>query len=1174
MAKHVILESYAFTPSTRTIVITGKNIRQEQLLLITNTTRGVVVYNFSDPTLLATSYSVPTITGAATGAPTEQTTIVLAYNTTAHLSTDKLAILVEETYTEIVPSETTLDPVGKLRVSMPQSLIDTDFEYGTQPTKWESISLAGNRPSAFYDATAPIAVANVVGNASGSAASTITVTFGVATSTITSTASAFTVTHAANASTGALAQFAAGSYVSIWNVTPTGYNGNWLVASSVPGSFTVTSAANPGAQTVAGVVAYQSTANLYAGQPVFLTQTTRGDLADGWWVIDNVSYANLSCTLIATGSTFTTAQPLFDLSKTTLFGGTWYTGAGIPLTSISGSGSVITVTTQNAHGLQVGNGVHVTGVTTTAAYNGTWPVATTPTTNTFTITSAVSGTATLAGTTQATTAVTSTRSTFTVTHATGSWPVFPVGSWVTISGVTPVAYNATWQVIASSSGSFTVASAGNSGTQTVAGTVAPVVAWLYPRTLGYVTHRAFDGGVQFSNQSSYHGYQLIRQTRRYFRYQSGKAMQFSTGTALKPIFSTDTITSASTTVTVTTKFPHGLVVGASVSVAGCNETAYNGTFTVTAATQLTFTYTALTMPSATPATAIQSTNMFVVGPASWYGGRNRVGMFDDQNGLFFEFDGVTLWAVRRHSVTQVSGSLSCVQGLATVTGTATAFADQLKPGDRVVIKGLSYQVQSIQSQTAMVIQPEYRGPSTTAAIASKTIDVRVAQSAWNIDRGDGTGASGFTTDLSKMQMFYIDYSWYGAGAIRFGVKNNRGEVIYLHRMVNNNQRTESYIRSGNLPARYETNTLTMVTYLTATLASGTLGGTVQVNDASLWPSAGTVMLTSAASPGAVEYIAYTAKSGSAGAYLLTFSARAASGGSASAQQFTYSVTAPIKAELVSPLQASTLSHWGSSVIMDGRYDDDKSLVFSGGMSQAQQLTNLPLAVRIPLISVRVAPSVDSGYTGLLGQREIVNRMQLILRQMDSYTTAAFRIELVLNGIVSSGSWTAVGGSSLAQYIIHPANSGITGGENIFSFFSTGSGVTQQDLTLVRDMGTSILSGGPVATVATSTTGTAAQSANTLTLIGTNTVLHPSMVGSHFFYVNNPATYGGVIQNVSSATLGNLTYAQSVVSSLGVAIVPPQQRYPDGPDIVTLCATAISSATNVINARISWTEAQA
>lgn len=50
----------------------------------------------------------------------------------------------------IGPSETLQDPVGKLRVSTPQALIDTDFEYSTQSTKWESLNLLSNRPSAFY----------------------------------------------------------------------------------------------------------------------------------------------------------------------------------------------------------------------------------------------------------------------------------------------------------------------------------------------------------------------------------------------------------------------------------------------------------------------------------------------------------------------------------------------------------------------------------------------------------------------------------------------------------------------------------------------------------------------------------------------------------------------------------------------------------------------------------------------------------------------------------------------------------------------------------------------------------------------------------------------------------------------------------------------------------------
>ena len=42
-----------------------------------------------------------------------------------------------------------IDPVTKLRVSTPQTLIDTDFEYGLQPTKWETVELINNTPSFF-----------------------------------------------------------------------------------------------------------------------------------------------------------------------------------------------------------------------------------------------------------------------------------------------------------------------------------------------------------------------------------------------------------------------------------------------------------------------------------------------------------------------------------------------------------------------------------------------------------------------------------------------------------------------------------------------------------------------------------------------------------------------------------------------------------------------------------------------------------------------------------------------------------------------------------------------------------------------------------------------------------------------------------------------------------------
>ena len=42
-----------------------------------------------------------------------------------------------------------VDPVTKLRVSNPETLIDTDFEYGLQPTKWETVELINNTPSFF-----------------------------------------------------------------------------------------------------------------------------------------------------------------------------------------------------------------------------------------------------------------------------------------------------------------------------------------------------------------------------------------------------------------------------------------------------------------------------------------------------------------------------------------------------------------------------------------------------------------------------------------------------------------------------------------------------------------------------------------------------------------------------------------------------------------------------------------------------------------------------------------------------------------------------------------------------------------------------------------------------------------------------------------------------------------
>ena len=953
MSKHVIIERYTFNPATRTITVIGKNMRREQLMLITNTTSDIVIYNFSDPALLATSYtnSVSATTGL------ETTTIVLAYNTSAMNANDKISILYEESYYELIPSETYRDPVDKLRVSTPQALIDTDFEYGLQPTKWESVATVNQRPSTFYDP---------------------------------------------------------GQGISAIASVPT--------FAGASGSYTLTNVSSVGNLVTVGI---NNTTGITVGTPIFIQGTLDQANADGYWLVESVS----------TNSFFTystirnpNGPALFDSNKTYLFINQFYSQSNIPTGAgcISLNGTRATVTTTDAHGLRVGNTIFIRNTSgASGRLNSTWAVETTPTVNTFTFLCTATGT-----------------------------PTTPANSVLT------------------------------------------------PAISGYIEHRAFDGGVQSSNQDGAHGNNLVRQSRRQFRYQSGKAIQMSTGSCLRPQFLLNSITASGTTVTVTCRQSHGMGVGGFVEVQGCDQAAYNGSFQVqTVPSPYVFTYTALSTPAASPATG-----RYIVNPFSWFGSYIRIGMFDTQNGAFFEYDGQTINVVRRNSTTQGSGSVTVNQNSPTVTGSNTRFSQEYDPGDLIIIRGMSYYVQSIQSDTSMQIYPEFRGASSINCNHAKTIDTKFGQTDWNIDRCDGTGASLYNLNLGRIQMFYMDYSWYGAGAIRFGFKNTRGEVIYCHRIINNNINTEAYWRSGNLPTRYETNSSPTYTKLAATLNSGDTGA-MTVATTTGFQNTGTLVVSGSAATGApIEYISYTGRT----ATQFTGLTRARPGGNTVAQTFTFSATAPCRVEPYSPQCAPAINHWGSSVIMDGGFDDDKSFIFVAGMTTS--ITNIGAGVTQPLISIRVAPSVDSGLVGVLGVREVINRMQLVLRQADVFTTAggggsqmSFLIRGILNGRVSGGTFVNLGGGSLSQIAFHTSGQTISGGDPIFGFFTTTPGVTVQSLTDVRDLGTSILGGG----------------------------------------LNN--------------TVPNTD----------------QNKYPDGPDVLTLVATNVTATTtNSINARLGWTESQA
>lgn len=956
MAKHVISEPYTFSPSSRTVTVNGKAIQRERLILILNVTTNTIIYNFSDPSLGATSYTTSTANNI------ESTTIILTYNTGSMDLAHKLSIIVDEVNESFMPADFMLDSNTKLRVSQPQSLIDTDFEYGTQPTKWETISVMNNRPSAFYDNTSPITLTGINGATSSR---TITVT-----------------------------------YSGTPNVTPVAVT-----------------------------------------TPIYVQDSTDYN-ANGWYLVQTTGAGTFTYTARATRPD---NNSIFDTTKTYIWMGVFYSGSAITVSASAGaaftySSTTITCTTTYNHGLSVGDGIYVLGTTgATNNPNGAWQVVKTPTSSTFT---------------------------------------------------------------------FEAALAPTTGTITAA---AGAALTLYARPWGNAIHRPFDGGVYFTAGAPYHGNQLIRQTRRYFRYQSGKGMMFSTGSCFTSPFIVDLMTNggSGTTVTITTKFPHNLWIGSILRVSGADQSQYNGVWTVvTVPSEISLTITVSSAPTVAPATG-----NFTVQPNSWTGAYIRVGMFDNQNGFFWEFDGQGLYVVRRSSTTQLSGYVSALTaGAQSATGSGTLWASQLNPGDQIVIRGMSYTVVSIESQTSITIYPEYRGntiSTPTQCIISRTDNLRIPQSSWNIDKLDGTGISGYTVDINKMQMWMIDYSWYGAGAIRWGVKNARGDFVYCHRLAHANTMTEAYMRSGNMPARYEVNTIAPFTKLA--LSNLTIGETSVMNVTSTtgFPSSGTLVVAASGNTGAaIEYITYGSKTTTTfnsltrGVQTLTGPLGLSLGGGSGATAFTYSATAPVSITYFSPQCSNTISHWGSSVIMDGRYDDDKSIQFNYGMTTG--VTYATAGQRYPVFSVRLAPSVDSGITGILGARELINRMQLQPVGMGVYaTTSGVRVELWLNAQVSAGTFGPVGGSSLAQFSLHANTATMSGGESIFTFIAPAGGVSTQDLSKMRDIGNSVLGGG---------------TSN-----------------------NYPTGYNN--------------------------------KYPDGPDILTVAVIPLS-ASPVVIARMSWTEAQA
>ncbi len=636
-----------------------------------------------------------------------------------------------------------------------------------------------------------------------------------------------------------------------------------------------------------------------------------------------------------------------------------------------------------------------------------------------------------------------------------------------------------------------------------------ITSGLYPFTDGYVYHRAHDGGAEIVPSNNPDA-RITRQTRRYFRYQPGKGIQCSLSVNFAAPIDIDYLSRSGTTATGRTRKPHRLTVGLSItienSVSAYNNTGWTGVYIVTATPTVdTFQYTLLNTPVETVCGGYPTVKV-----NGWTGSRLRGGMFDDQNGMFIEYDGQNMYCVRRDSVKQLSGLANVIFNSQYVTKSAdtnTSYSSQLTVGQYIVIRGMSYRVVYIESDNAFYVQPPYRGITEENVMISVTTDTRAEQSSWNLDTCDGSGPTGFVLDKNKIHMIYLDYSWYGAGKIRYGFKDQEGIVRYCHEFIHNNQKTTAYFRSGNLPGRYEVQNIGNPTWVPRLLHWGTaiiMDGRYDDDKAYLFTASANVLgytngdtIQIVADILTTDRVATTVYDPSTQQNVTAYSitTTGTTGNAYSNVQNIRSGTKVSGFNLLANTYTLAVPQKGNPATKGVVYLSTQPTATATTRTYTFGETTDLVPNLIPLVSIRLAPSVDSSVTGPVGTRELINRMQLRTKSVDIMATNDTEIRIILNGYLDNRNWVNATSPSLSQIVYHQKGDRVQDGLTVFSYRSAGgsqdsagkrtSTVTSYDLTNLLSLGNCIQGGdgvypdGPdvltIAAVCLDTTGVSATS---------------------------------------------------------------------------------------------------
>ena len=1074
---------YVFTPGgvgTGTVKFSG-TYEKKDILVIYNTTDNINIYNFSDSGLGGT---VSTSQAVDSDFPESQdgvTTVTLDYNTSSMSAGDELLIYVENQEFTIIPYAFGVDAVERMRVSNPEALLDADFEYGLQNTKWQSVVTVSDRPGLYEFAGSDLrlpeagyvthlAADNTIGSAGDTSIALSNQETGDTPWANNDYGCLMTVSGTTNYSTAAVlgatgrtfsvadsSGFTVGDYVIMYDNPDSGDSS--FVGSTVSTNITSTGTTSVNLASGTGfsdgdyIMVQTDTSNVYeimavsakSTNTLTVTRQVNGSNAAGANItsgntarrINKLEIGKIFSIDSATQLTINRGQfntePLPSYSAGTVIAEISATREIVKMTSTSrsvngaqtisrgalgtsalssaGVGSLLVYLTGvfdngnanlpqvgvhiSAHGLTAESYISIQELADTDA-NGRYFIHNAETNYFFYYPKRATGlTAGDVLNTSSTSVRQAGRYTGAQLNLADTTPIASDGSTPsTITVTTKTAHgmqpgnlvlvqlnSATNEEYAE--GSFPILTIPSPTTFTYQAKGGAAVSGTLTGTITvkdntFFVHRPFDGGVLIGNGTPSHGSLASRQSRKYFRYQSGKGLVFSTGSILCPTFDITTLSSDSTgsgeaNITVVLDRYHGLNAGATVNISGITTSGWNGDYVVESiVSDTSFIIEAQAALDSTQPELGSEPRCTV---KNWYGSSIQLGLFDDQNGTLFEYDGVTINVVKRRSTLQLAGTVSVEADSTEVTGDGDCrFTEQCKVSDQVIIRGMTHTIQQITDNNTMIVSPAFRGRRNQQNVKLTLIEEqRIPQSKWNIDKCDGTGPSGFVFDVTKMQMFFIEYTWYGAGYIQYGMRGQGGKYLHCHRIKNNNVNYEAYMRSGNTPVKYCVTNTAGRSRLVGDIEAGST--TLTVVDATHFPTA------SVANPVHIginnEVIRYTGKSGN-NLTGLTRSATLTQWSDGQLRSFTKGSAAGHAdgdgVYLIGNTCTPTVSHWGSALIMDGGFQTDRGYNFT---INVQNFSTSGSADRT-IIVMRLAPSVSNSITGDIGDRDLVNKAQLLL----------------------------------------------------------------------------------------------------------------------------------------------------------------------------------------------------